>query len=250
MVLLLLCMSLLLSFPGWAGGDHVPEWIDLQAQSSRPANELENRRLQLVQQLWERGIQDRVVLKAIFKVPRHRFVAISRAALAYGDSPLPIGHKQTISQPYIVAYMTEVAKISSEERVLEIGTGSGYQTAILGELAKAVYTIEVIPELAQRAGKILSELGYQNIHVKTGNGYQGWAEHAPYDAIVVTAAPDHVPEALVNQLAVNGRLVIPVGTVNQELLVITKTPDGLMKRRTLPVRFVPMVRKSSWQEGN
>lgn len=197
------------------------------------------------QQLRARGIKDRAVLKAMSNVPRHRFVAPSQANSAYGDYPLPIGYDQTISQPYIVAYMTEAAEISSNEKVLEIGTGCGYQAAVLGELSKEVYTIEIVPELAESARKTLSELGYKNIHVKTGDGYQGWAEHAPYDAIVVTAAPARIPEALVNQLALNGKMIIPVGTQNQMMVAITKTRDGLIEKRTIPVRFVPMTGGSS-----
>lgn len=244
-ILSFLCISLL-SFPGF-GVEKFPDSIGVQVQGlTNTADEFENQRLQMVkQQLRARGIQDRAVLKAMSKVPRHRFVAASRADLAYGDYPLPIDHDQTISQPYIVAYMTETAQISSNEKVLEIGTGSGYQAAVLGEVAKEVYTVEIIPELAQRARNILSELGYQNVHVKTGNGYQGWVEHAPYDAILVTAAPDRIPEALVNQLALNGKMVIPVGTRNQEMMVLTKTRDGLSQKRTIPVRFVPMTGKDN-----
>jgi len=238
---------LLLYFPGWTVVNRVPELLSAQVYSSSPAGEFENQRLQMVQQLRERGIQDRAVLKAMSEVPRHRFVATSQAPLAYGDFPLPIGQGQTISQPYIVAYMTEAAQVSSQEKVLEVGTGSGYQAAVLGELAKEVYTIEIIPQLGESAGKILAQLGYQNVYGRIGNGYQGWAEHAPYDAIVVTAAPGSVPEALLDQLALNGKLVIPVGTANQELLVITKTQDGLIKQRTIPVRFVPLT--GSQQQG-
>jgi protein-L-isoaspartate(D-aspartate) O-methyltransferase len=164
---------------------------------------------------------------------------------AYKDSPLPIGLGQTISQPFIVAYMTDSAKISKRSRVLEIGTGSGYQAAILGEIAREVYTIEIVPELAERSGQLLEELGYSNIKVKHGNGYLGWAEHAPFDAIVVTAAPDEVPQALVEQLAVGGRMIIPVGTADQEMIIITKSRKGLTERTTIPVRFVPMTGKPS-----
>jgi protein-L-isoaspartate(D-aspartate) O-methyltransferase len=233
-----------LCFPGGAVEKFHDSTIQLQSLSNI-VDEFENQRLQMVkQQLHARGIQNRAVLNAISKVPRHRFVAESQANLAYGDYPLPISHDQTISQPYIVAYMTETAEISLNEKVLEIGTGCGYQAAVLGELAKEVYTVEIIPELAETARKTLSELGYKNVHVKTGNGYQGWAEHAPYDAIIVTAAPDHVPEALVNQLAPNGKMVIPVGTSNQEMVVIAKTRHGLIEKKTIPVRFVPMTGKS------
>jgi protein-L-isoaspartate(D-aspartate) O-methyltransferase len=177
------------------------------------------------------------------KVPRHRFVPASLIRAAYLDRPLPIGHGQTISQPFIVAYMTEAAGVSADDKALEIGTGSGYQAAILGELAKEVYTIEIIPELAEGASKVLSELGYKNVHVKAGNGYLGWPEHAPFDAIVVTAAPDEIPKALVEQLAVGGKMVIPVGDLYQEMVIVTKTKDGIVEKRTIPVRFVPMTGK-------
>ena len=189
-----------------------------------------------------RGIRNDSVLAAMARVPRHRFVPRSYEHLAYADQPLPIGLDQTISQPYIVAYMTEAAEISADEKVLEIGTGSGYQAAILGEIAREVYTVELLPELASRARAVLQELGYTNINVRTGDGYAGWPEHAPFDAIVVTAAPDHVPPALVDQLALNGRMIIPVGVGDQEMRVITKTPAGVVQQVTLPVRFVPLVR--------
>jgi protein-L-isoaspartate(D-aspartate) O-methyltransferase len=176
------------------------------------------------------------------RVPRHRFVPPEYQYFAYADTPLPIGYEQTISQPYVVAYMTEAAEISPEEKVLEIGTGSGYQAAILGELAREVYTIEIIPELAERARSLLQQMDYQNVQVRTGDGYLGWPEHAPFDAIVVTAAPDHVPPALVEQLAVNGRMIVPVGDVEQRLRVITRTAAGIVEDTTLSVRFVPLVR--------
>jgi len=193
-------------------------------------------------QLRARGIEDQRVLAAMARVPRHRFVPAPIESLAYADQALPIGFDQTISQPYIVAYMTEAAAISSADRVLEIGTGSGYQAAILAELAREVYTIEIIPELATRAQALLRELGYTNVHVRAGDGYLGWKEHAPFDAIVVTAAPDHVPPALIEQLAVNGRMLIPVGTAEQELRLLTKTAGGVMEQTMLEVRFVPLVR--------
>ncbi|HEV2150445.1 MAG TPA: protein-L-isoaspartate(D-aspartate) O-methyltransferase [Longimicrobiaceae bacterium] len=203
-------------------------------------------RAQMVQeQLRARGIRDRAVLAAMRRVPRHRFVPPADEHLAYADHPLPIGFDQTISQPYIVAYMTEAARISAGDRVLEIGTGSGYQAAVLAEIAREVYSIEIVPELATRARTVLRELGYTNVHVRTGDGYAGWREHAPFDAILVTAAPDHVPPALVEQLAVNGRMVIPVGTGEQEMRVLTKTTAGVTEERTLPVRFVPLVRPDS-----
>ncbi len=194
------------------------------------------------QQLRARGIRDPAVLAAMTRVPRHRFVPAQYQDAAYGDHPLTIGFEQTISQPYIVAYMTEAAQIAAGDRVLEIGTGSGYQAAVLAELAREVYSIEIIPELATRARTVLDELGYGNVHVRAGDGYAGWPEHAPFDAILVTAAPDHVPQALVQQLAVGGRMVIPVGTGEQEMRVITKTPTGVIEQTTLSVRFVPLVR--------
>jgi protein-L-isoaspartate(D-aspartate) O-methyltransferase len=208
-------------------------------------DQFEWQRRQMVKyQLRDRGIKDERVLAAMSKVPRHQFVDSSLRDLAYSDRPLPIGHNQTISQPYVVAYMTEAAEISPEEKVLEIGTGSGYQAAVLGEIAKEVYSIEIIPQLAERARRTLSQLGYKNIEVKTGDGYQGWAEHAPYDAIIVTAAPERVPQPLIDQLAINGKMVIPVGTWYQEIVVLTKTQDSIIEERTIPVRFVPMRRKS------
>ncbi|MGV2828115.1 protein-L-isoaspartate(D-aspartate) O-methyltransferase [Myxosarcina sp. GI1(2024)] len=202
------------------------------------------RRQMVEYQLRDRGINDRQVLAAMSQVPRHQFVDSSIKDLAYSDRPLPIGHNQTISQPYIVAYMSQAAEISPGDRVLEIGTGCGYQAAVLGELAREVYSIEIIPQLADSARQILSQLGYQNIEVKTGDGYRGWKEHAPYDAIIVTAAPEQIPQSLIDQLAINGKMVIPVGTWYQEMYVLTKTLDGTVKEKTIPVRFVPMRRKS------
>jgi protein-L-isoaspartate(D-aspartate) O-methyltransferase len=192
------------------------------------------------QQIRARGIADPAVLAAMARVPRHRFVASAFAPLAYRDRPLPIGYGQTISQPYIVAYMTEAAAIAPAATVLEVGTGSGYQAAVLAEIAREVYTVEIIPELAASAQQTLQDLGYENVHVRAGDGYQGWPEQAPFDAILVTAAPDHVPQPLVEQLAINGRLVIPVGDRVQEMRVITKTESGVLEESTIPVRFVPM----------
>ena len=197
------------------------------------------------EQIRARGIRDTAVLAAMTRVPRHEFVPRAEQDLAYTDSPLPIGYRQTISQPYIVAYMTEAAQIERGDKVLEIGTGSGYQAAILAELAGEVYTIELIPELASRAKAVLDRLGYTNIRARTGDGYAGWREHAPFDAIVVTAAPDHVPPALVEQLAVNGRMIIPVGRGEQEMRVITRTATGVTEESTLFVQFVPLVRPGS-----
>jgi protein-L-isoaspartate(D-aspartate) O-methyltransferase len=195
------------------------------------------------QQLRSRGITDPRVLDAMTRVPRHLFVPEAQRAGAYGDYPLPIGYDQTISQPYIVGFMTEALDVQREHRVLEIGTGSGYQAAILGELAREVYTIEIVAPLAERARQTLAELGYRNITVRTGNGYAGWPEHAPFDRIMVTAAPDEVPPALVEQLKPDGLMAIPVGRIDQELRILRRTGDGLQTLKTLPVRFVPMTGK-------
>jgi protein-L-isoaspartate(D-aspartate) O-methyltransferase len=194
-------------------------------------------------QIEARGIRDTAVLRAMRTVPRHRFVPGAPLPQAYGDYPLPISHSQTISQPYMVAFMAEAGEISREDRVLEIGTGSGYGAAVLAELAREVYTVEIIPELAEAARVALGELGYGNVQVRTGNGWLGWPEHAPYDAIVVTAAPDEVPPVLVEQLSQGGTLVVPVGEMFQTLQVLRKTPEGLEEVASLPVRFVPMVRE-------
>ena len=191
-------------------------------------------------QLRDRGIADEAVLAAIAAVPRHRFVPAELAPDAYDDRPLPIGYSQTISQPYVVAFMTEAAALRPESRVLEIGTGSGYQAAVLAEIANRVYTIEIVPELAERSGALLADLGYDNIEARDGDGYRGWPDEAPFDAIVVTAAPNHVPPTLVEQLAVGARLVIPVGNFFQDILIVTKTETGTTTESVLPVRFVPM----------
>jgi protein-L-isoaspartate(D-aspartate) O-methyltransferase len=192
------------------------------------------------QQLQRRGINTNSVLKAMETVQRERFVPVLYQDSAYDDGPLPIGYSQTISQPYIVAYMTEAANISPSDKVLEIGTGCGYQTAVLAEIAKEVYSIEIIPELAERASQTLKDLGYTNIHLRVGNGYQGWLESAPYDAIIVTAAPSHIPPPLLDQLAMNGKMVIPVGVNDQDIFIITKTAEGIIREMTIPVRFVPL----------
>jgi len=199
------------------------------------------RGLMVETQIKARGIKDSRVLAAMKKVERHKFVPAPYAPKAYSDSALPIGNGQTISQPYIVAYMTEVAQLQPGDRVLEIGTGSGYQAAVLAELVKEVYSIEIIPELADRARSTLHALGYSNIRIKSGDGYKGWPEHRHFDAIIVTAAPPSIPEALVDQLGLNGRMILPVGEFYQELVLIKKTDQGIQKERLLPVRFVPMV---------
>jgi protein-L-isoaspartate(D-aspartate) O-methyltransferase len=194
-------------------------------------------------QIEARGVKDARVLAALRKVERHKFIPPSIQHLAYEDSPLPIGGGQTISQPYIVALMTELCQLKPSDKVLEIGTGSGYQAAILAELTKEVYTIEILPSLAERARTLLEKLGYQNIQVKCGDGYLGWPELAPFDAIIVTCAPKDVPVALLEQLAEGGRLVIPVGDTNQELKLITKKQGQVEGRSILPVIFVPMIKK-------
>jgi protein-L-isoaspartate(D-aspartate) O-methyltransferase len=194
-------------------------------------------------QLRGRDIVNARVLDAMSRVPRHMFVPDAYRVESYEDGPLPIGHGQTISQPYIVAFMTQALAIEPQHRVLEIGTGSGYQAAILGELAKEVYTIEILEPLANSARATLEKLGYRNVFVRSGNGYLGWPDHAPYDRVMVTAAPEEVPPALVDQLRIGGRMVIPIGSVDQELRVLRRTPSGMETITTLPVRFVPMVGK-------
>jgi protein-L-isoaspartate(D-aspartate) O-methyltransferase len=191
-------------------------------------------------QIEARGITDPRVLAAMRKVPRHLFIPRSEREQAYNDGPVPIGEGQTISQPYIVALMTELIHPQPGDRVLEIGTGSGYQAAVLAELAAEVYTIEIVEPLGRRAASLLSDLGYANVHCRIGDGYRGWPEKAPFNAVVVTAAPGHIPEPLKQQLAPGGRLVIPVGTAYQELLLITRTDSGFRQEPVTPVRFVPM----------
>jgi protein-L-isoaspartate(D-aspartate) O-methyltransferase len=198
------------------------------------------RRQMIESQIRGREIRDERVLDAMAKVPRHLFVPETVRAQAYEDYPLPIGADQTISQPYIVALMTSLLDLRGGERVLEIGTGSGYQAAVLGELAGDVYTIEILESLGRRAKETLDALGYRNVQVKIGDGFAGWPEHAPYDGIVVTAAPPKVPQPLLDQLKVGGKLVIPVGRFFQDLLVYTRTEKGFEKRNVIPVRFVPM----------
>ena len=200
----------------------------------------EERAAMVRSQIARRGVKDDRVLRAMERVERHRFVPEELRDRAYEDYPLPIGHEQTISQPYIVALMSALLDLDGDEKVLEIGTGSGYQAAVLGELADRVYTIEIVAPLAERARALLAELGYDNVHVRAGDGYRGWPEEAPFDGIILTAAPPEVPQPLVDQLAPGGLLVAPVGDVDQELLVLEKTAAGLERREVIPVRFVPM----------
>lgn len=196
----------------------------------------------VAEQMAARDIKDPRVLAAMRKVPRHLFVPAEQQRLAYEDHPLPIGKDQTISQPYIVAYMSQALDLKPTDKVLEIGTGSGYQAAVLAELAREVYTIEIVKELADRATKTVADAGYTNVHVRHGDGYAGWPEQAPFDAIMVTAAPDHVPQPLIDQLAPGGRMIIPVGDYFQELRLIQRTDKGVVERSSLPVRFVPLTR--------
>jgi protein-L-isoaspartate(D-aspartate) O-methyltransferase len=221
-----------------------------RTDSSRPPAAAEDsqaaaRRRMVNEQIADRGVRDPRVLAAMREVPRHRFVPPALLSRAYDDSPLPIGYGQTISQPFIVAYMTEALQIERSHRVLEIGTGSGYQAAVLGELAEVVYTIEIVPELARSAAETLKALGYTNVGVRAGDGYAGWPEHAPFDRIMLTAAPEQIPQPLIQQLAPRGRLIAPVGGqgATQWLTILDKTTQGVTQRRTLPVQFVPFTRK-------
>ncbi len=207
----------------------------------RPDETSKSRSEMVSRQIAARGVKDERVLEAMRRVPRHLFVPKDQVAQAYDDHPLPIGSGQTISQPYVVAFMTEQLLLTGRERVLEIGTGSGYQTAILSALAAKVYTIEIRPELAAQALERLKSLRISNVEVRAADGYRGWPEASPFDAILVTAAPEKIPPPLLDQLAVGGRMIIPVGRFYQELKVIEKTATGLAERSVLPVRFVPFV---------
>jgi protein-L-isoaspartate(D-aspartate) O-methyltransferase len=191
-------------------------------------------------QIIARGVKDPLVIKAMRTVPRHLFLPKDDISSAYLDEPRPIGEGQTISQPYIVAFMTEQLHLKPGYRVLEIGTGSGYQAAVLAQIADSVFTIEIIPELAEKAKEIINELHYNNVIVFQGDGYKGWPEKAPFDAIIVTAAPPKIPPALLEQLKVGGRMVLPVGEFVQELVVVSKNENGISMENVLPVRFVPM----------
>ena len=225
-----LALALLLAGCSMSASDKTPQsdsWADARERM-------------VTEQLAGRGVKDERVLAAMRRVPRHELVPEQQRAHAYEDRPLRIGLGQTISQPYVVAAMSEAVALKGGEKVLEVGTGSGYQAAVLAELGASVYTIEIEPELAERARQDLERLGYQNVHVRAGDGYRGWPEEAPFDAIVVTAAPDHVPPALLEQLAVGGRMVLPVGNFYQELLLLRKDEDGVHRRSLMGVRFVPM----------
>ncbi len=215
-------------------------WITCQT----PSDYTTLREAMVAQQIAARGVTDENILRAMRTVPRHLFVPPTLRFKAYTDQPLPIGQGQTISQPYIVAYMTELLRVDSTHKVLEIGTGSGYQAAILSLLVKKVYTIEIVPELGHNAAQRLQDLDYTNVSVKIGDGYQGWPEVAPFDRIIVTAAPEEIPPELVKQLKPGGRMVVPTGPQwwGQDLLIVDKQADGTVKiTKTIPVRFVPMV---------
>jgi protein-L-isoaspartate(D-aspartate) O-methyltransferase len=215
-------------------GQQIPSAVDFMAQRQRMVD----------QQLKPRGIKDERVLAAMAKVPREEFVPADERADAYEDGPLPIGYDQTISQPYIVAFMTEQLQPKPDDRVLEVGTGSGYQAAVLAELVTDVYTIEIVEPLAKTAEATLQRLGYKRVHLKVGDGYQGWPEEAPFDAIIVTCAPDKVPQPLIDQLKDGGRMIIPVGErFAQQLYLLEKKNGQLKESATLPVRFVPMLRE-------
>jgi protein-L-isoaspartate(D-aspartate) O-methyltransferase len=219
-------------------GQQVPTPADFAAQRQRMVE----------QQLKPRGIKDDRVLAAMARVPREEFVPADEQGDAYKDGPLPIGFDQTISQPYIVAFMTEQLRLKPSDRLLEIGSGSGYQAAVLAELVADVYTIEIVEPLAKTAEATLQRLGYKNVHLRVGDGYQGWPEEAPFDAIIVTCAPDKVPEPLVDQLKDDGRMVIPVGErFAQQLYLLEKKNGQLKESATLPVRFVPMAREQKKQ---
>lgn len=206
------------------------------------------REIMVERQIKARGVRDERVLAAMRKVPRHLFVPEEEQRNAYQDNPLPIGYRQTISQPYIVAYMTEALQLDGDERVLEIGTGSGYQAAVLAELADEVFSIEIVPELCRQAKETLAALEYENVHVVCGDGYEGLPQHAPFDAIMITASPPKIPQPLVDQLKTGGRMVLPVGKFYQELVLVTKSENGkIEKKKLIPVRFVPMTGKAQKQ---
>jgi len=195
----------------------------------------------VIHQLISRGIADRNVLRVMEKTPRHLFVPRNLTEAAYDDGPLPIGEGQTISQPYIVAIMTELLKLEGHEKVLEIGSGSGYQAAVLSQLVDTCYTIELVKKLADDASARLKQLGYTNVIAKCDDGYKGWPEHAPFDCIIITAAPETIPEKLVEQLKIGGIMVLPVGKYYQDLILVSKTKKGITRESIIPVRFVPMV---------
>lgn len=231
---------ILLTFFLWVGLNQVVDDIEFISQSNHSKERTEMVRYQIQQ----RGVLDTNVLKAMLNVPRHKFVPERYQSQAYADHPLPIGYGQTISQPYIVALMTELVELKKWKKVLEIGTGSGYQAAICAEITDSVFTIEIIKELGESAKARLENLGYKNVKVKIADGYFGWKEYAPFDAIIVTAAAEHIPPPLVEQLAENGKMVIPVGHPYQvqNLMLIEKRKGKVTSKNIIPVRFVPLTR--------
>jgi protein-L-isoaspartate(D-aspartate) O-methyltransferase len=238
-ILIVVSLGAVASGKAQDSGSTPSRWLTQKSGSSSA----DSAAVMVERQLRQRGIDDPRTLRAMTKVPREKFVPKELANKAYDDRPLPIGYNQTISQPFIVGFMTQQLQPKSTDRVLEIGTGSGYQAAVLGELVAEVYTIEIVRPLAQQAEALLRELGYKNVHVKAGDGYKGWPEHAPFDAIIVTAAPDHVPQPLVEQLKEGGRLIIPVGkNPAQRLYTYEKRGGQLKETAVLPVRFVPLTR--------
>lgn len=246
LVIVLLINPIFLMSNGGCSTDWQPTEQQKATQtSSQVADEFAKLRERMVRdQLRARDISDPLVLNAMLKVPRHEFVPGDYKRSAYEDGALPLEMGQTISQPYIVAYMTQILQLSGTERVLEIGTGSGYQAAVLAEIVPEVYTIEILPRLQERAKAVLGRLGYRNIHFRVGDGYVGWPEHAPFDRIIVTAAPEDVPQPLLDQLREGGLLVIPIGAFSQELMVFEKSKSKIKRRSTIPVRFVPMTGKA------
>jgi len=235
-LLIILALLTLASYP-WAAG----------AQATDPYVQARGRMVR--EQVAARGIADPRVLAAMRKVPRHELVPERYRDYAYADHPLPIGKSQTISQPYIVAYMTEKLELQGDEKVLEVGTGSGYQAAVLSELCAEVFSVEIVPSLARRAATDLERLGYDNVHVVEGDGYRGLPNQAPFDAIIVTAAPEHIPQPLIDQLKVGGRMVLPVGDYYQELVLVTRDAEGVHETRMIGVRFVPMTGEAQGRKG-
>jgi protein-L-isoaspartate(D-aspartate) O-methyltransferase len=228
-------LIMIFAISAFANGDKASEFYSPDTDPY-----IESRQAMVDVQIEGRDVTDERVLKAMRTVPRHLFVPESEVKRAYTDGPLPIGHDQTISQPYIVALMTQMLEPDSTQRVLEIGTGSGYQSAVLAEIVDSVYSVEIICDLAEKAATLLDNLGYDRVSVKCGDGYNGVPEAAPFDRIIVTAAPDHIPEPLIEQLKIGGKMVLPVGDFYQELVVVEKTEDGVIRKRSIPVRFVPM----------
>lgn len=235
-ILTFLCISVILILSCSSRQKYIPSLQEFQEPWWKPKAEQ-----MVINQIISRGVTDHRVIEVMKNTPRHLFVPEDAVDYAYNDRPLPIGYGQTISQPYIVALMTELLNLEGDEKVLEIGTGSGYQAAILSQLVDSCYSIEVVQELAEISASRLRNFGYHNVVVKWGDGYKGWPDLAPFDGIIITAAPEKIPEELINQLKTGGKMVVPVGTLYQNLLVIIKTHKGYQQRNIIPVRFVPMI---------